>query len=288
MALGEVVAVLCQPDKPKGRGQELAAPPVKTAALGAGLRLLQPTKLKGTDVAEQLRALTPDVCVVTAYGKILPQDVLDAARHGCVNVHASLLPRWRGAAPIQWALAEGDAETGVTLMRLDAGLDTGPTFARVTTPIAQSDTAATLHARLAQMGAALLREALPDYLAGRRTPMPQPVDGVTHAPPLKKEEGRLDFARPAAVLERRIRAFTPWPGAFTHWRGQRLKVLEATVVEGSGEPGTLCGASAAGLDVVCAEGALRLVRLQLEGKRAMSASEFLAGRPASVGDRPFV
>jgi methionyl-tRNA formyltransferase len=204
-----------------------------------------------------------------------------------VNVHASLLPRWRGAAPVQWSLAEGDSETGVTLMRLEEGLDTGPTFAQVRTTITASDTSASLLERLAPMGAQLLQEALPDYLSGKRVPQAQPTEGITLAPPLKKEQGQLDFTESATVLERRVRAFTPWPSVFTTWQGRRIKVLEAAVVGGQGRPGTVVAVGSAGLDVACREGTLRLLRLQLEGKRAMSAAEFLSGNRFAVGESPF-
>lgn len=287
LALGEVVAVVTQPDKPKGRGQEVAFSAVKTFALEKGLTVLQPLKVRGTDFAEQLRALAPDVAVVTAYGKILPKDVLDAPTHGCVNVHASLLPRFRGAAPIQWAIASGDAVTGVCLMRMDEGMDTGPVIDRAELPILPSDTSATLHDKLAVLGGEVLRRALPRYLAGELTPVPQPTDGVVMAPMITKEDGALDFTKPAVVLERRLRAFTPWPGAFTRLDGALFKVHAATVGQGRGEPGTVLSASADGLEVACGEGSLVLTSVQLEGKRVMTAQEFLSGRKLVVGSTPF-
>ena len=285
--VGEVVAVITQPDKPKGRGQEMAAPPVKVLAMEKGVPVLQPPKIKGTNFAEVLRALAPDVAVVTAYGKILPQDVLDAPRHGCVNVHASLLPRFRGAAPIQWAVASGDARTGVCLMKMDAGMDTGPVLARAELPIGPADTSATLHDRLAALGADLLRKHLAEYLAGALQPVAQPTEGVVMAPMIRKEDGRIDFTRPAAELERRLRAFTPWPGLHTEYGGALLKVLEVAVTAGKGTPGTVLESGPSGIEVACGEGALRIVKLQPEGKRPMEAREFLAARKIEKGQQPF-
>lgn len=283
LALGDVVAVVTQPDKPKGRGQELSQSPVKVLALARGLPVLQPPKVKGTDFAATLAAYDADVAVVTAYGKILPQDVLDTPKHGCVNVHASLLPRFRGAAPIQWAIASGDPITGVCVMRMDAGMDTGPVFARAELPILPADTSASLHDKLADLGGELLRRALPGYLRGELEPVAQPADGVVLAPMIRKEDGELDWTQPAAVLERRLRAFTPWPGAFTRWNGQLLKIHAAAVVEGQGTPGVVLAAGADGIDVACAQGALRLRTLQLEGRKALPAKDFLAGCPIAPG-----
>lgn len=285
--LGEVVTVVTQPDKPRGRGQELSPGPVKAAALARGLQVLQPVTLKDGALAQALRALEPDVAVVTAYGKILPKELLALPARGCVNVHASLLPRFRGAAPIQWAIAEGDTQTGVGLMQMDAGMDTGPVIAQLEHPIGPADTSASLHQALAALGATLLRQALPAYLRGELAPRPQPSEGVLLAPMIRKEQGRLDFSRPAAVLERRLRAFTPWPGAFTSLAGALLKVHEAAVADGAGEPGAILRADADGVEVACGQGSLVLRSLQLEGKRAMTAREFLAGRPLAVGAKPF-
>jgi methionyl-tRNA formyltransferase len=285
--IGDVVAVVTQPDKPKGRGQELAAPPVKEEALARSVPVLQPPRLKGTGFAGELAALRPDVCVVTAYGKILPKDVLDAPARGCVNVHASLLPRFRGAAPIQWAIASGDARTGVCLMQMDEGLDTGAVISRRELPIEPTDTSATLHDKLSALGGEVLREDLPRYLRGELTPVPQPNEGAVYAPMLKKEEGRLDFTRPAAELERRLRAFTPWPGAFTTLGGALLKVHRARVGEGRGTPGTVLSLGASGVEVACGGGSLFLVEVQPEGKRRMSAQELVAGRRIELGSRPF-
>lgn len=285
--VGEVIAVVTQPDKPKGRGQELAPPPVKIEAQGRGIPVLQPPKIRHTGFAEELRALAPEVCVVTAYGKILPRDVLEVPAKGCVNVHASLLPRFRGAAPIQWAIASGDERTGVCLMKMDEGLDTGPVIACRERPIGAEDTSATLFTALAELGGTVLREELPRYLRGELQPVPQPAEGMVLAPMIEKDEGRLDFTRPARVLERRLRAFTPWPGTFTTWNGALFKVHRVRVGEGKGEPGVLLASGPDGIEVACGEGSLVLLEVQPEGKRRMTAGEFLSGRKLEPGTRPF-
>jgi methionyl-tRNA formyltransferase len=285
--LGEVVAVVTQPDKPRGRGQALAISPVKAYALERGVPVLQPVKLRTPPFSEELRHYAPDVCVVTAYGRILPKELLELPRKGCVNVHASLLPRFRGAAPIQWAIAQGDAETGVSLMVMDEGLDTGPVLAEKRLPIAPDETSATLHQKLSGLGGELLRECLPAYLRDELAPVPQPSEGVVLAPIIQKEEGRLDFTRPAVELERRLRAFTPWPGAFTTLEGKLFKVHRARVGAGRGEPGTVLSAGTQGLEVACGEGSLVLLEVQPEGKRVMGAGDFLSGRKLAPGSRPF-
>jgi methionyl-tRNA formyltransferase len=285
-AVGAIVAVVTQPDRPRGRGQQTSPSAVKVEAERAGLPLLQPARLKGTDFGERLAALGLDVAVVAAYGRILPPDVLSAPRLGCLNVHASLLPRWRGAAPIQWAIAAGDVEKGVCLMQMEAGLDTGPVLAVRRTPILAEDTSETLHARLAELGGALLREELPRALAGALKPQPQPAEGVTLARMVEKDDGRLDWSRPAVELERRIRAFLPWPGGWTLLGGHLLKIWRAQVVDGAGPPGTVLAAHGV-LDVACGTLALRLLEVQPEGKRRMSAAEFLSGHRLSPGERPF-
>ncbi len=283
LELGEVVAVVTQPDKPRGRGQEVSFSPVKTLAVSRGLTVLQPQKIRGTNFAEELRALKPDIAVVTAYGKILPQDVLDAPRRGCVNVHASLLPRWRGAAPIQWAIAAGDEKTGVCLMQMDAGMDTGAVIDRLEIPILPTDTSATLHDRLAVLGGDVLKRSLERYVAGDIGATPQPADGVVMARMIEKEDGRLDWQKPAAELERRLRAFTPWPGAFCSSPFGVLKVTKARAAEGKGAPGTVLQADANGVEVACAQGSLVLETLQPEGKKPMPAKDFLASRKVAVG-----
>ncbi|MBK7862021.1 MAG: methionyl-tRNA formyltransferase [Archangiaceae bacterium] len=286
-ALGEVVAVVTQPDKPRGRGQEVSASPVKALALEKNVPVLQPVKLRGTPFARELQALDADVAIVAAYGKILPQDVLDTPRHGCLNVHGSLLPRFRGAAPIQWAIASGDAKTGVCLMKMDAGMDTGPVIARGEVPIAPDETSPTLYDKLAVLGARLLTENVGPYLAGQRPLEAQPTEGVVMAPMLKKEDGRLDFTRPAVELERRLRGFTPWPGLYTTYQGQGLKLLAVRVGSGSGKPGEVLSAGPDGLELACAEGSLVVTQLQPEGKRAMNAAGFLSSRKLDLGTAPF-
>ena len=285
--VGDVAAAVCQPDKPKGRGQAVVPPPVKVAAQARGARVLQPAKLKGTGFSDELRALAPDVVVVAAYGKILPPDVLAVPPHGCVNVHASLLPRFRGAAPIQWAIASGDERTGVCLMKMDVGLDTGPVISCREKEIRPDDTSESLHEALSALGAEMLRQELPRYLAGELSPTPQPGEGVVLAPMIQKEQGLIDWARPALELERRLRAFTPWPGAFTSYKGGGFKVHRAKVAQGRGAPGELLAASPDGIEIACGQGSLLLLEVQPEGKRRMTAAEFLAGNKLERGARPF-
>ncbi len=279
----QVVGVVVQPDKPKGRDLKLQPPPVKELALRLGLPVLQPERARNEAFISQLRELRPDLIAVLAYGQILPQSVLDLPAHGCLNVHTSLLPRWRGAAPIQWAILEGDAEGGVTIMRMDAGLDTGGIVATRATPIAPEDNAQTLHDRLAVLGANLLVQTIPRCVSGELPPRPQPTEGVTYARKLTKEDGRLDWSQPARMLHNRLRAFTPWPGTFTflpaHPKPQLLKVWRAELTDGSGRPGEILNADNAGITVACREGALRLLEVQKEGSRRMTAAEFLAGHP---------
>lgn len=285
----QVIAAVVQPDKPKGRDLKLQPPPVKELALRLGLPVLQPERARNETFLAQLRELRPDLVVVLAYGQILPQALLDIPAHGCLNIHTSLLPRWRGAAPIQWAILEGDAQTGTTIMRMDAGLDTGGIVATRLTPIGPEDTAQTLHDRLATLGAELLVETLPRYVRGELPPRPQPVEGVTYARKLSKDDGRLDWSQPAAALHRRLRAFTPWPGTFTFLpaepRPQLLKVWRAELAVGSGTPGEVLAADRTGILVACREGALRLLELQREGARRLAVADYLAGHSISVGQR---
>ena len=278
-----VVGVVTQPDRPAGRGQKLAEAPVKQAALQAGVPVLQPRRLREPDATAQLAAWAPDLIVVAAFGQILKPAVLDLPRHGCLNVHASWLPRWRGAAPIAAALLAGDATTGVTIMQMDPGLDTGPMLARRAEPIHPDDTTATLTARLADLGAALLLETLPGYLAGTVRPAAQPADEATYAPQLKKEDGHLDFTQAADALERRVRAFTPWPGAFALWAGQPLRVLRATAATaGAGQPGQV-SVGERGPVIACGSGSLVLLEVQPAGKRPMAAADFARGARGFVG-----
>ncbi len=272
-----VVGVVTQPDRPAGRGKKLTPPPVKVVAQELGLPVMQPRRLKAPEAFEQLQAWAPDLIVVAAYGQILRPNVLALPRFGCINVHASLLPRWRGASPIQHAILAGDKETGITIMLMDEGLDTGPILSQRAIPITPEDTAATLSVRLANLGAELLLDTLPDYLSGALQPRPQPEDGVTYAPLLKKEDGRLDGNQPAEVLARQVRAFYPWPGTFLEWRGAPLKVHQAEAVAApSPGPGVRLvwqGFPALGT----AEGILVLRQVQPAGKRPMSGDAFLRG-----------
>jgi methionyl-tRNA formyltransferase len=284
-----VVAVVTQPDKPKGRDLKLQPSPVKSLARQLNLPVLQPARARDEAFIAELRALTPEIIVVVAYGQILPQSILDLPRYGCLNVHTSLLPKYRGAAPIQRAIAGGETETGVTLMRMDAGLDTGAIVAVSPTPVLQADDSATLHDRLAGLGAELLVETIPNYVAGKIQPRPQPVEGASYAAKIKKEDGRIDWDRPAPTIWNRIRAFTPWPGAFTFLpaqpASQLLKIWKAEVVEHSGGAGEILSADKNGIAVGCGQGALRILELQREGGRRMTAAEFLAGHPLKPGEK---
>lgn len=281
----QVVGVVTQPDRPAGRGRRLAPSPVKQVALERGLSLSQPHSLRTPEAVAQLSAWKPDVIVVAAFGQILPQDVLGLPPHGCLNVHGSLLPHWRGAAPVAAAILAGDEVTGVTIMQMDAGLDTGPVLAQREETILPDDTQATLEERLAYLGAELLVETLSAYLAGNLLPRPQPEEGATYAGQLRKEDGLLDWSRPAVELDRQVRAFTPWPGAFTTWRGQRLKVLRVVPLpewHGDAPPGTVI-VLADGVVVATGEGALRLEEVQLAGKRPMDIAPFLRGQRDFAG-----
>jgi methionyl-tRNA formyltransferase len=283
-----IIAVVSQPDKPRGRDLKLQPTPVKALALGEGLPVLQPARARDEPFIVELRRLQPDLIAVAAYGQILPQSILDLPRFGCLNVHTSLLPKYRGAAPIQWAILNGDAETGVTIMKMDAGLDTGPVLAQATTSISVADDAQTLHDRLAELGGDLLVKTIPDYISGKITPRPQAVEGASHARKITKEDGLIDWTRPAHVLWNRVRGLTPWPGAFTHLslEGQpRLLKIWSTEVEAqlSGEAGTVLRADKAGFVVACGEQALRILQLQREGGRRMSVSDFLAGHELPAG-----
>jgi len=285
----QVVAVVTQPDRPKGRELKLQPSPVKQLALHASLPVLQPERARDEALLSALRELQPDLIAVAAYGQILPQSILDLPRFGCLNLHTSLLPKYRGAAPIQWAILNGDAETGVTIMKMDAGLDTGDILAQATTPIHPEDNSETLHDRLARMGAELLMRTLPDYVAGKLLARPQPVEGASYAPKIKKQDGRLDWTQPARALWNRVRGLVPWPGAFSYLPGQPqphlLKIWQAEVVERSGQPGEVLQADKAGLVVGCGREALRILTLQREGGRRLPAPEFLAGHPLKPGQK---
>jgi methionyl-tRNA formyltransferase len=285
----EVVAVVTQPDRPRGRELKLQASPVKQAAVHLRLPVLQPERARSEDFIGELRELQPDLIAVAAYGQILPKAILELPRCSCLNVHTSLLPKYRGAAPIQWAILNDEPETGVTIMKMDAGLDTGDILTQAATPIRAEDNAQTLHDRLGQMGAELLVSTIRDHVAGKITPRPQPAQGASHARKITKEDGRLDWNQPARALWNRIRAFTPWPGAFTQLPGQEpaqmLKIWRAEVVAISGAPGEIVAAEKLGLVIACGVQALRVVELQREGGRRMSAGDFLAGHPLKPGGK---
>jgi methionyl-tRNA formyltransferase len=274
----EVVGVVTQPDRASGRGRELKVPPVKTLALELNIPVLQPEKLRASDAMDQLRAWKPDLIVVTAFGQILKKDVLELPRYGCINVHASLLPRWRGAAPINAAILHGDEEMGVTIMQMDVGLDTGPLFASKSIRIRRDDSAGSVLRALSTLGANLLIEVLPEYFSGNLKPHPQPADGATYAPMLKKEDGLLDFTRPAIELERRVRAMNPWPGAWFEWNGNPLKVLRASIVNGERSLASGTRFKVEGKPAVqSAEGVLVLDEVQPAGKKIMAGKSFLLG-----------
>jgi methionyl-tRNA formyltransferase len=280
----QVVGVVTQPDKPAGRGRELRPSPVKRLAEAAGIPINQPRSLRKEEAAEPLRHWNPEVIVVAAFGQILRPHVLYLPPRGSINVHASLLPRWRGASPIQHAILAGDEVTGVTLMQMDEGLDTGGMFVQESLTIGPREAAADLHDRLSVLGADMLRRHLDDILAGRLTPTPQD-SGATYAPMIRKEAGAIDWRQDAAAIDRHVRAMTPWPGAFTHWQGEPLKVLRASpwpVEAPDGEPGRVV-ALPDGVGVLTGGGALRLEAVQPPGKRAMPATEFARGRPHFVG-----
>lgn len=282
-----VVGAVTQPDRPAGRGRGLRQSSVKQAALERDLPVFQPQSLRTAEALKRLADWKPDAIVVAAFGQLLPQEVLDLPPRGALNVHASLLPRWRGAAPVAAAILAGDEMTGVTIMRMDAGLDTGPILAQREEPIRPNDTRATLTKRLSQLGADLLVESLPAYLTGDLQPQPQPSEGVTFADQLRKKDGRLDWSRAAIQLDRQVRAFNPWPGTFTFWHGRRLKVVQATPLpdwQGDASPGTVVGVDDKAA-IVTGEGALRLEKVQLAGKRAMEIKPFLRGRRDFIGSR---
>ena len=276
----EIVAVYARPPAKKGRGMQRDKAPVHKAAEAAGIDVVTPDTLKDETALAAFRALEPDLAVVVAYGMILPQAWLDAPRLGCWNIHASLLPRWRGAAPIQRAIMAGDAETGVAVMQMAAGLDTGPVLLEKRLAIAADDTAATLHDRLAELGGAALAEALPQ--AGRLTAQPQADAGITYAEKIDKAEARLDFSRPAVELDRHIRGLSPFPGAWFEADGVRVKVLQARAVDADGPAGTVAETGAV---IYCGQGALQLVEVQRAGKPKTDAAAFLRGRGLSPGQQ---
>ncbi len=281
----EVVGVFTQPDRPAGRGHKPAAPPVKELAREHGIPVFQPTKIKTPETHDLLAGLTPDVAVVAAYGRILPQHLLDTPRLGCLNVHFSLLPKYRGAAPVNWAIANGEALTGVTIMRMDAGLDTGDILRQVECWIGREEDAVALGARLAHIGADALLETLPSVEDGTVVPIKQDDGAATYAPILKREDGLIDWHRSAEAISDRIRGFQPWPGGYTTLDGARLVIWTATYRAGDAgvAPGTLLGLTAAGLEIACGSGVLIAREVQAEGRKRLNARDFTNGMRVSAG-----
>ena len=284
----QVVAAVTQPDRPKGRDLKLTPSPVKELALAAGVPVLQPERAREESFAAELARLAPDIVAVAAYGQILPKTILDVPRFGCLNVHTSLLPKYRGAAPIQWAILNGDRETGVTIMNMDVGLDTGDILSQGRTSITVADNAETLHDRLAELGSRLLVETMRSLAAGNIAPTPQPAEGISYAPKIKKEDGHLVWTQPCLALWNRVRGLSPWPGAFTFVpdepRPRLFKVWRAEPAEVAGAVGEVLRADKSGILIGCGTGSLRLLTVQMEGGRRLSAAEFLAGHPLRSGE----
>ncbi|HET9992268.1 MAG TPA: methionyl-tRNA formyltransferase [Kofleriaceae bacterium] len=283
----DVALVVSQPDKPAGRGGELRAPAVKVAALELGLPVIQPKSARTGELARALLDARVELAVVVAYGKILPQAVLDAPPRGCINVHGSLLPKYRGAAPVQWAVIDGEAETGVSIMQLDEGMDTGPVWAERRVPIGPEETSGELLARLAPIGAAALLETLPQITSGTAHPVPQDHARATHAKMLDKTDGAIDWTQPARAIAARIRGVDPWPGAYATLRGQPLKLFRAVVTDrtAAGGLGSVLAIDKAGLHVSCTGGVVAIREVQAAGKKRMPAAAFAAGRAVAVGDK---
>jgi len=280
----DVVAAYTQPDRPSGRGKKLTPPPVKTLAESNGIRVCQPLKLRAPEVVEELQALAPELIVVVAYGQILPKSVLEIPRYGCINVHASLLPRYRGAAPINKAIVDGEAETGITTMLMDVGLDTGDMLVKMATPIGPFETAGELHDRLALLGRETIEETLRRLCEGALKPEAQDDALSCYAPMLKKEDGRIDWNRSAQQIHNQVRGLDPWPGAYTTLTGEVLKIAATVPEDGDGgAAGTVLSAGPEGVRVACGSGVLRIGELQLPGKKRLGAADFLRGRPLPAG-----
>ncbi len=287
----QLVTVITRVDKPAGRGQEIVYSPVKQVALAHGIPVWQPGSLKRPENIEALAAYHADLYIVAAFGQILPQAVIDQPRYGTLNIHASLLPKYRGVSPISEAILQGDAESGVTIMLIDAGVDTGPMLLQHSIPLAADETTGSLTTKLATLGAQALLEALPLWVAGKITPQPQDEQKASHTRMLRKEDGEIRWERPAAVLAREVRAYIPWPGSYTHWRGKLLKIVEAHALPSEPDSQVAAGmvslreeAGRQLLAVVTGAGRLLVERLQLEGRKAMSAEEFVRGYPTIVGE----
>jgi len=280
-----VVGVITQPDRPAGRGFALAPSPVKNLAAARGIRVTQPMSLRNAQAQAELKHFRADVIVVAAYGLILPQPVLELPRYGAINIHASLLPRWRGATPIQRALLAGDRDTGVSIMQMDAGLDTGPVLMQEKLSILEDDTMGTLHDRLAELGAKLMAQALDELEAGVVKAIPQSAEGVTYAAKLDRREARVDWREGAVTVNRQVRALNPSPGADARVRGMELKIWRCATAAGQGYPGEILNVGPRGLCVACGEGALLITELQRSGGKRMAVAEFLRGFPLSAGER---
>jgi len=286
--VAEVVGVVCQPDRPSGRGLKTHAPAVKVRARELGLSVAQPEKIRSPEFVAWLRERKADVALVLAYGRILPRDVLAAPVRGCMNLHASILPRYRGAAPINWAIVRGETETGITLMQMDEGLDTGPVYATRRVAIGENETAGELAVRLAALAAAVVCEELPRAVGGELVAEPQDPAAATTAPQLKKEDGKIDWSRCASEIHDHVRGMTPWPGAFTRLAPRLLKVLatrRSNLDTRSYQPGTLVMADSNGVIIACGKGTLEILRAQLEGKKPHSARELVTGRTLTAGAR---
>ena len=273
----QVVAVVTQPDRPKGRGQQTLPPPVKVLAQEHGIPVFQPVKVRHPEAIEEIRSLNPDLIVVVAFGQILPKALLDIPKHGCINVHASLLPYYRGAAPLNWCIINGETETGVTTMMMDVGLDTGDMLLKRSTPIDPDEDTRSLHDRLCQIGAELLGETLDELAAGRLVPEKQDDALTCYAPMLKKEDGLIDWSKEAATVKNLVRGMTPWPGAYSYLDDKLLKVYRVQTATGTGTPGSVLSAGRDGIEVACGEGSIIIHELQLEGKKRLNAVEFVAG-----------
>lgn len=280
-----VIAVVTQPDKPKGRGLKLSPSPIKTWALSKGLKVLEPLKLKDSQVIETFKSFLPDLIVVCAYGKILPKELLEIPKFGCWNIHASLLPKYRGASPINWAILEGEKETGITIILMDEGLDTGPILLQKKIPILEEDNAITLAKKLSLLGKEAILEAIELHKKGTLKPFPQPEEGISYAPILKKEDGFFTFEESAKIIERKAKAFLPWPVAFTYYKNKLLKVFSAKAIpiEHKEKPGTILDINKEGILVATSENAILLKEVQLEGKKKISAYEFACGQRLKAG-----
>ncbi len=280
-----LLAVVTQPDKPKGRSLKLFPSPVKIWALAKNLKILEPIKLKDPSFLKEVKDLSPDLIVVCSYGKILPKELLETPKYGCWNIHASLLPKYRGASPINWAILEGEKETGITIMLMDEGLDTGPIFLQKKIPISEEDTAITLSQKLSILGKEAILESIQLHKKGLLKPLPQPENNVSYAPILKKEDGFFTFEEPAEKIERKVKAFLPWPTAFTYYKNKLLKILSAKAIllDHQNTPGTIIEIKKEGILIATSKGAILIKEVQLEGKKKISAYEFACGQRFKVG-----